>query len=98
MINRVIEFPSWAGGEVDGWKLTERFTGTRRHIRILDYEDFKTDWWVCEDCQKRIPIGKPYASKVDFNRRDEVYHFPIFIKCISCYINMLEEYDLANLN
>lgn len=89
-------FPSYIDlREIDGYSLHLERTGMKR---VLSNGEFSTnEWWHCEDCGKQIKIRQPYASKIDFSKRaDKIGHVPIFCKCLPCFLDLIEEFHLAD--
>jgi hypothetical protein len=85
-------FPSYTlRSGVEGYRLVKQRTGFRRPLKdgLISYNE----WWVCEDCGRKINIGKPYAVKVDFAKKTFNAILPIRIKCVSCYLDLIEEVE-----
>ena len=80
--------------EVNGYALTTMRTGLQRKLKDGSYS--KHEWYRCEDCGKEIIIGEPYASRVDFDKKQlkKCGQIPVFCKCISCFLDYAEEFDL----
>lgn len=94
----VASVPFWAQREVNGYRLTMCRTGLRRPLRDGTFSKIK--WWKCEDCGEKIPVGKPYAARVHssmLNTPQPKGRFPVFVKCVACYLHLLEQDGLANL-
>jgi hypothetical protein len=101
LINRVGGIPSWQQGrDVNGYTFIYKRTGIKRKLKTGKYSTHK--WYRCEDCGRKIPIGKPYASKVSYSnqkrKNKKKGHRPVFCKCVSCYLKLLEEWDIAHLS
>lgn len=100
LLNEICEIQTWEQDrDVDGYRYIAVRTGVRKSLKTTGKKSYHK-WFVCVDCDRKIPIGKPYAVKVDYTQR----HLkgknvrPIYCKCISCYIKMLEVWDIAHLN
>lgn len=82
-------FPSYIREKnVDGYSFTITRTGRKRLLKSGEFSSH--EWWVCEDCGRKIKIGQPYAGKVDFPR-PKGENFPIYCKCISCFLDLVEK-------
>jgi hypothetical protein len=89
-IERVV-FPSYQlHTGVGGFCLVKRRTGLKRPLRDGNFSNH--EWWICEDCGRKIRIGQPYAVKVDFSKPG-YGTIPIRCKCVSCYLNLIEEVE-----
>jgi hypothetical protein len=89
-------FPSYnIPDSVEGYRLTKNRTGYKRLLKTGDYSCH--EWWFCKDCGKKIRVGQPYASTVDFSvSRKPAHLVPVLCKCISCFLNLVEEIRLLN--
>lgn len=96
LINQVGDVQSWfQGRDVNGYTFVSQRTGIRRRLKSGKFS--KHIWFKCEDCGRKIPVGKPYASKIDYSKQKAGFR-PVFCKCISCYLVMLEEWDVAHFS
>jgi hypothetical protein len=82
-------FPSYTlSTEVGGYRLVKHRTGRKRLLKSGKYS--QNEWWVCEDCGRKIRIGQPYASKIDFSKAVAPNMMPVSCKCVSCYLDLVE--------
>jgi hypothetical protein len=81
-------FPSYTlTTEVAWYRLVKHRTGRRRLLKSGELS--QNEWWMCEDCGRKIRIGQPYAVKIDFSKT-RYGTIPIRCKCVSCFLDLAE--------
>lgn len=89
-------FPSWLiNTDVKGYSLKVHRTGKKRLLKTGKFSSHQ--WWVCEDCDHKIKIGEPYASKIDFSKHESwMDTLPVCCKCLPCFLDMVTEEQLMS--